>query len=281
MTGAEPDGNVSMMDRRSVQPLEVRDAPVMELPPTSDMWVPGARRRVLSHDEVTGEITYISELPPGYRREHEVAYREGHPPGRFEYHDCHEEGFILDGRYDFGGWYDWDALSYLNHPPTWVHPADQCVPDGARLLMKLSGPLAFEYTDIPSDWDGTEFAVDPARAAPWPGVTRRELGAPGRPTADAEWTELWNDPVRGWTTWFGVLAPGWRGSGQGFSRPGGDEVFVLEGDVSLRIGGDLHTLTAGQYACDARRYEDGGEEERSTTGCVLIRWTRDAAVVDA
>ena len=265
-----------MMDRRSVERIDVGDAPIVELPATSDMWVPGARRRVLSHDEATGEITYISELPSGYRRQHELNYRQQYPPGRFEYHDCHEEGFILDGRYSFGGWYDWDALSYLNHPPTWVHPADQCVPDGARLLMKLSGPLAFEYLDIPEHWDGEEFAVDPSRAAPWVGVTRNELGVPDLGRDDAGWTELWRDSVRGWTTWFGVLPPGWRGSGEGYSRPGGDEIFVLTGDVTLRVGGELLSLRAGQYVCDAQHHEDGGREQHSTGGCVLIRWIRSA-----
>jgi hypothetical protein len=123
-----------MMHRVRTGPVDVRDAPVAELPHTSDMWAPGAVRRVLAQDSATDAITYVPEIPAGYRRRAEVEYRRTYPAGRFEYHTCHEEGFILAGRYHFGGWYDWNALSYLNHPPTWVHPADQHAPDGARLV---------------------------------------------------------------------------------------------------------------------------------------------------
>jgi hypothetical protein len=271
-----------MMRRQRVERLNVNDAPIEELPPSSDMWVPGHRRRVLAHDPETGAKTYVSEIPPRYRRDHERAYREQHPPGRFEHHRIHEEGAILDGRYDFGGWYDFDAMSYLNHPPTWVHPADQCVPQGARLIMKLSGPLAFDYHDIPSDWDGTEFPLDPAAAAPYRGVTATSLQAgSGETRSDgSRWQRLWHDPLHGWTTWFVTIPAGWRGSGSGRERPGGDEVFVIGGDVALVVGDEVQPLVAGDYVCDPDVLRYGGMAESSRDGALLLRWTRNAEPLD-
>jgi hypothetical protein len=266
-----------MMPRLAVRPLNVADAPIAELPPTSDMWVPGARRRVLAHDPSTDAITYVSEIPVGYRRDAEAAYRQAHPPGRFEYHHCHEEGFILDGRYDFGGWYDWDALGYLNHPSTWVHPADQCAPEGARLIMKLSGPLDFKYRDIPEDWDGQEFPMDPERAREQRGVSSLALDPDGPSETDASgrrWQRIWHDVAGGWTTWLMTVPARWSGRGDGSSGPGGNELFVLTGDLRVRAFGDLVDLRAGDYVCDPERFEDGGAAERSEAGCVAIRWTR-------
>jgi hypothetical protein len=265
-----------MMQRVRADPENVHDAPIAELPPTSDMWVPGARRRVLAQDPATDAITYVSEIPVGYRRQVEVDHRREHPAGRFEFHHCHEEGFILAGRYDFGGWYDWNALSYLNHPSTWVHPADQHAPDGARLIMKMSAPLDFVYRDIPSDWDGVEFPADPERAGGHRGVSSRPLDPDGgRPDRTGRrWQRLWHDVVNGWTTWLVVVPPSWRGSGDGRTAAGGDELFLLSGDVRTRVGGDLVDLREGDYVCDTDRFEDGGATERSGTGCLMIRWTR-------
>lgn len=266
-----------MMSRRMTERVNVRDAPIMELPPTSDMWVPGARRRVLAHDAETDAITYVSEIPMGYRRDAEVAYRQRHPPGRFEYHHCHEEGFILEGRYDFGGWYGWNALSYLNHPSTWVHPADQHAPDGATLIMKLSGPLEFSYADIPEDWDGREFPADAGLAGPHQGVSSRRLDASGGGTVDPSgrrWQRIWEDVVGGWITWLVSVDPGWRGKVDGWAADGGDELFILSGGLRKRIHGDLIDLSEGDYVCAPDRFEDGGADERSDNGCVAIRWTR-------
>jgi hypothetical protein len=265
-----------MIPRIQVDRLNMNDAPIEELPPTSDMWVPGHRRRVLAHDVSTGAKTYVSEIPPAYRRAHEQAYREGHAPGRFEFHSVHEEGMVLAGRYDFGGWYDTDAPTYLNHPPTWVHPADQCVPDGARLIMKLSGPLGFEYHDIPSDWDGAEFPLDAAAAAPFEGVTRERVhaGIGDRREDGSSWHRLWHDPLHGWTTWFVTLPPRWRGSGAPWERPGGDEVFVIDGAADLRVGDAVLPFVAGDYACDPETVRSGGASERSDSGATMLRWTR-------
>lgn len=271
-----------MMPRLRVERLNVNDAPIEELPPSSDMWVPGHRRRVLAHDIATGAKTYVSEIPPDYRRDHECSYRETYPPGRFEHHSVHEEGVVLDGHYDFGGWYYANAMSYLNHPPTWVHPADQCVPQGARLIMKLSGPLTFDYADIPADWDGTEFPLDPAAAAPHRGVTATSLRAgAGGPRKDGSWWQrLWHDPLHGWTTWFVTIPAAWRGSGPGTEEMGGDEVFVINGDVSLVVGDTVQPLAVGDYVCDPDVFRQGGTAETSREGALLLRWTRSATALE-
>lgn len=63
----------------------------------------GARRRLLDAADrlfytqginATGQGTGTA-LPAGYRRPAEIVYRRERPAGRFEYHTCHEEGFIL------------------------------------------------------------------------------------------------------------------------------------------------------------------------------------------
>lgn len=265
------------MPRRRVEPLNVRDAPVVELPPTNDMWVAGARRRVLSHDPETDAVTYVSQLPVGYRRPAEIVYRRERAAGRFEYHTCHEEGFILDGSVDFGGWYPWQALAYLNHPSTWVHPSDQCAPDGAMLIMKLSGPLDFAYVDIPEEWDRREYPFDPQRAGPHRGTSSQPVDTAAGGGMDASgrrWQRMWVDVVGGWTTWVLQLGAGWRGRGDGWAADGGDEIFVVSGDLRTRIDGQLVHLRQGDYVCAPDRFEDGGASEGSDEGCVAIRWTR-------
>lgn len=266
-----------MMRRVAAGPLNVRDAPIAELPPTSDMWVAGAHRRVLAHGPGSDAITYVSMIPVGYRRPAEAEQRQRHAPGRFEHHHCHEEGFILRGRYDFGGWYEWNALSYLNHPSTWVHPADQEAPDGATLLMKQSGPLDFVYSDIPEGWDGREYPADPERAGPHQGVSSQPVDPEGGGELDASgrrWQRLWHDQVSGWTTWLLTVPAGWRGGGAGWAEEGGDELFVLSGGLRTRIHGGLVELAEGDYVCSPQRYEHGGADEQSVQGCVAVRWTR-------
>jgi hypothetical protein len=157
-----------------------------------------------------------------------------------------------------------------------VHPADQHAPEGAKLIMKMSGPLDFTYSDIPAGWDGNEFPADPQLAGEHRGVSSRPIDpAGGQPDRTGKkWQRLWHDVVTGWTTWLVTAPPGWRGEGEARSVPGSSEWFLLSGDLRTRIHGDLVDLRAHDYACDPHRFEDGGAAESSTTGYVAIRWTR-------
>ncbi|GAA3733794.1 hypothetical protein GCM10022239_07480 [Leifsonia bigeumensis] len=258
------------MTRVTVGPVNVSRLPMESNIPGR----PGVTRQVLSHNALTGATTLIQVMPAGYRPPN------GEPQGsrKFEMHTCHEELFALEGTFHFGSWHTLSALGYLNHPPYWVHPADQTAATPVTFLIKFSGALDFAFEDIPSGWDGREY-VHPS--AP-PESTLRGCSPvsvdelewvyatdPGGAPLGFEIKEVWPGEVGGWSTSLNRYPAGWRGSGEPQRLDGGDEWFVLSGSLHL---GDGVTLTAGDYYCDAEQTIDGGASAYSDDGCLAIRW---------
>jgi hypothetical protein len=218
-------------------------------------------------DVPDGPKMILLTMPPGHRQRY-------HDRG-FEYHSFHEEIFLLDGYVQFGDWYDWTALGYINHPPNWIHPADQRTNVGATMLVKIAGPVDFTFKPIPDDWDGQEYVEgDVPAAAGMRGVTRQALdGLPWEPVTlpggrDMGFVarHIWDDPD-GWVTWMMRAPAGWRTEG-GHVRDGGDEIFLLEGDLTIEGVG---RLAGRSYYCDPEKTVTGKSTE---AGFTAIRWTR-------
>jgi hypothetical protein len=244
---------------------------------------PGVTRQVLSRDSETGATTLLQTMPAGYRPPN------GESPGsrRFEMHSCHEELFALAGTFRFGTWHTLRALGYLNHPPYWVHPADQFAETSVTFLIKFSGPLDFFFEDIPDDWDGKEYVHASAPSgAVMRGLSelqvdnldwvpaRRSDGMP----LDFHIKVIWHDDFSGWSTFLQRYPSGWQGAGEPRVFEGGDEWFVLSGSLHL---GDGVTLKQGDYYCEPDRRIDGGMTAHSQTGATVIRWCKDLDLVAA
>lgn len=247
-------------------------------------WPDGTTRKVLAVDPQTQGATFLLHLPGGYGRAEEAVAAREHEHGRFERHTCHEEIFNLGGSYRFGDFYDFPVMGYLNHPPHWVHPADQSTSTGVLLLIKNSCPVDFAFDPIPAGWDGIEGTgdgsgpLDPTTG----GVTMLAVDdVPWQPAPTPDGAEsgvqvkhLWQDGAQGWSTWLMQVPPGWRNPLAERTGTGGDELFLLSGDLTHPRHG---RLTAQAYYCDPESAAVGGES--SETGCVAIRWTRGDAPV--
>ncbi|MFN8534375.1 MAG: hypothetical protein U0556_12620 [Dehalococcoidia bacterium] len=225
----------------------------------------GGSRERLAFDPENGAETFLLTIDVGRKNDRDAL---------FEYHTCHEENFLLRGTADFAGWYGWESLGYLMHPPYWWHPAGYRFPSGAEILIKLDAPVDFTFREIPSDWDRREWiapesphwcknrAVSNANleSEPWELV----LDTNGQPAGFAA-KHLWDDVETGWTTWLMRTPAGWRGSGEIFA--GGDELYLLSGDLNL----DGSRLLEGGYYYEPDRLRDDGASE---AGFTAIRWTR-------
>lgn len=167
----------------------------------------------------------------------------------------------MEGEIHFGDYYSMTAPAYLNHPPGWVHPADQHSPSGVTLLLKNSAPVEFAYENIPADWDGVEWVTTgSAGDAAAQGVTCRQLSAGPVDEAHVDVLYEWPDGMR--TEWWQVPAS-WRPE----SSPERFEmIFVFDGSVKL-----------GDQILHANAYGSGRgltAQASSASGATLIRWCR-------
>jgi hypothetical protein len=247
--------------------------------PWQQTWPEGTWRKTLSIDPVTQGATFLLYLPPGYGRAEEAEVAQTHPRGRFEAHTCHEEIFNLGGNYRFGDYYTFPEMGYINHPPNWVHPANQSTDTGVLLLIKNSAPVSFDFTLIPEDWNGVEgtdrgtgnldyttggVTLLPTDAAPWhklSSINGTELGLEAK--------HIWQDSGSGWSTWIMKAPRGWVSPVAASTCEGGDEMFLLEGDFTHSRHGRLE---ATSYYSDSDDISFGGES--SENGCVAIRWSK-------
>ncbi|MCS7001537.1 MAG: hypothetical protein NZ518_01695 [Dehalococcoidia bacterium] len=255
-----------MLPRIATPPIAIAALPAQETP------TGGSRVAIAEAPDGKGK-TFLLTMPPGYRSRFAA---EG-----FEYHTCHEEIFLLDGLLHFGDWYDYRALGYLNHPPYWLHPADQKTSTGARMLIKIDKPVDFGFRPIPDDWDGAE-VYDPAApiipagrpisqvwldGVPWGAIRFRD----GAPTG-LYGKRVWDDPESGWTTWLMRAPAGWRNTAPAAEHTGGDELYLLSGDWS--VPWHPEPLRGETYYCSPDLLRIGGEH--TDGGMIAIRWTKDA-----
>ena len=200
-------------------------------------------------------------------------------PDEFEYHTLHEEIFFLSGAMHFGDYYTIKALGYLNHPPFWKHATNFYVDKDAGLLTMLSRggeqPVV-QLEKIPPDWNGQASFAPPTRS----------IGTRSLQFDDIAWTPLFarageptgllakrisEDRDDGWTTWLMQAPRGWRDGAPRSAASGGDEIYVIEGDLTLPSGASLRK---SGYVCDAHQLIGGAMG--STNGALFIRWTKGA-----
>lgn len=236
----------------------------------------GYRYWTLAHNESELSMTVgrrgisIVRWEDGFSNPHGTARQ-------LEYHPLHEEIFVLEGAIRFGDAYSVTAPGYKNHPPFWLHPTVQTAVGQLTLLVRTSIDPAVMFAELPDAWDAIE-GFAPGTPTRCEGVTRLQLDAlawrpvervDGEP-AGFEAKRIYDDADDGWVTWLMRVPAGWRGTGPRREFRGGDELYVLEGDLTLDAG----RLDAETYFCDPDRWVDGGEAESSDAGCLAIRWSR-------
>lgn len=288
--GDTPIGQSLQCDRKAAGPIEVRGSreapvtrtrrdPVAREDQTVTAQPDGRRYISLTDDPDTGGWTRLLIWPAGR------VGGIGHETD-FEYHTPQEEIFILGGSVDFGDYYRAATPSYLNHPPYWLHPAEQrLAKDGeTTMLIRLSKPIDFGYVPIPADWDGREYFAEDTASPRGIGISVLPLDNPayapvlrnGMNTGE-EAAVLWENPADDVVTWLWRLPPGWQGSGAPWQVEGAsDEVYVLSGDLTTVHGDrDVH-LAAGSYYCYSDVLYDGGERAHSDSGLLAVRWSTPA-----
>ncbi len=204
-------------------------------------------------------------------------------PHELEYHTLHEEIFFLTGTMDFGGYYSIKALGYLNHPPFWNHATNFfATKDNGMVTMLYRGgnqPIV-QFEPIPENWDGRPGFAPPTRS----------IGTRNLQVDDVPWFNLMTkagadtglkakriaeDRDDGWTTWVMQAPKGWKAKGPPVAAKGGDEIYVIEGDLAWG-GANVGLLRASGYVCDSTTIKDGAGALSSKDGALFVRWTRGA-----
>ncbi|MFN8533292.1 MAG: hypothetical protein U0556_07075 [Dehalococcoidia bacterium] len=253
------------------QPIEPTNSADRSLEPTAS-----GSKESLGLDLDSGAETFIL-------RRHQVHTPPADRQGKLEYHTCHEQSFLLRGGCDFDGWYQWRSIGYMMHPPYWWHPSGYRFEGGGMTLVKLDKPVDFILRDVPDGWDGREW-IEPS-APHW--CRNRTVpnawldGAPWEPvyleggkSAGFDAKHVWDDVETLWTTWLMRAPAGWRGK-PGWRTDGGDELYLLSGDLTVSTDRTI-TLTEGGYYYDPDRIVAGGEDDSSEGGFVAVRWTKGA-----
>lgn len=224
-------------------------------------------------DPATGGETFILRRSRGMSRADRAHL--------LEYHTCHEQSFLLEGNCNFAGFYQWQAVGYMTHPPFWWHPAGYTFTGPGMTLVKLDKPVDFVYTDVPANWDTTEWFADESDhecknkvvsnahldAIPWETVSDTN-GA----SAGFEAKRVWDDVETGWTTWLVRYPAGWQGREEWNNLPGGDELYLLDGSLTLHDRGI--TLTKGGYVYDPDIIIVGGANTSTADGFTGVRYTK-------
>lgn len=207
-------------------------------------------------------------------------------PNQLEYHTLHEEIFVLQGALCFDHWYRLNAPAYCNHPPFWLHPTNFWAEGDLVMLLRESHDPVVQLQSIPKDWDGTESYARGKPTQAVRGVSRLQLDAlpwepimtrGGDPTG-IEAKRIWDDLDDGWVTWLMRVPPQWSLPERSDSSPGGDEVFVIEGDLRIVHRGKAVVLTSYGFAADTSSF-GASAGWASSHGCVFVRWTKQASSV--
>ena len=200
-------------------------------------------------------------------------------PDQFEYHTLHEEIFFLSGTMNFGGYYSIKALGYCNHPPFWLHATNFYVEknDGLLTMLYRGGqqPIV-QLQNIPKDWDGRPYFAPATRSIGTRNLQLDDLAWASLKTRENVDTGLLykrvaEDRDDGWTTWLMKAPPRWTAPKGVRQAPGGDEIYVIEGDLALKGGG---LLRKSGYVCNTSEIIEG--TMASVSGALFVRWTKGA-----
>lgn len=202
-------------------------------------------------------------------------------PGELEWHPEHEEIFVTRGALLFENGAELYAPAYFNHPPFWNHPTVQTTCGEVQFVRHVSGYPQVAFESAPQDWDGSGFFATgvPTRSTPVDALHLndlpwREVLNCGGKSSGYEAQHVWSDEDDGWQTWLVRIPPGWTAADAAIEITGaGDEVYVLDGDLTLTRHGEPATLTPGSHFCDPDMF-CADPHDSSVAGCLAIRWTR-------
>ncbi len=203
--------------------------------------------------------------------------------GQFEYHTLHEEIFFLTGTMNFDNHYTVKALGYINHPPFWKHCTNFFVEknDGmVTMLMRSGHQPVVQLNPIPDGWDGRPTFAPATRSIGTRNLQLDDLDYVPLRTQAGEDTgvrakRVAEDRDDGWTTWVMVVPPGWSAKTAPVTAKGGDEIYLIQGDLTL--GGDAAaTLKESGYVCDSAQIREGKGTMSSKGGALFVRWTKGA-----
>ena len=234
--------------------------PLSRIRPDEFDWEPlgthGLRRKVLGHDEASGYITALVEIPKGW-----------HGGGIAHFHHAFEEVFMLAGSVTVGGTHYWRGGDYFYRPGHVVHGHDERAEEGALALIRSDGPLALllvHEPEEPDEYPLPDYADDR-------GHLYSLKVADVEWIADPEFPEGWSirplsaDPRTGARTVMVQVPAGWQGSGS--SRPAAWEASVLSGGIE----GEKASFAVGDYSSGLAGTEVFGATA-CEIGCEFVLW---------
>lgn len=234
--------------------------PLGRIRPAEIEWEPlgthGITRKRLGHDEASGFVTALVNIPVGW-----------HGGGIAHYHHAFEEVFMLAGSVTVGGTHYWHADDYFFRPAHVVHGHDERAEQGALALIRSDGPLELLLVHEPDEPDEYPLpAFDDGRGHLY-SLPTAELAW----TADPDFPPGWQirplsaDRRTGARTVMVQIPAGWTASGS--ARDAGWEACVLEGSVE----GLKADFLSGDYSSGPAGSEVFGAVA-SPTGCRFILW---------
>jgi quercetin dioxygenase-like cupin family protein len=217
----------------------------------------GLRMRRLSCDTDTGAMTFVLDIPPGWKG-----------GGVAHYHTCYEEAYVISGDVTLDGKRYYTANEYLYRPGYVVHGHDERSNEGCRALVKVGGHLDMNLVHEPESAE--EYALPRA-------VFDRSL-VQFQQRSDLQWVErgeganhsrrqiLSENPANGAVSTLVEFKPGWRGRAGAHYHSFSEEAYIISGDVALD---DEPIYTAGCYLYRLRGIMHG-PKERSSEGCLAL-----------
>lgn len=181
----------------------------------------GLHRKILGHDEASGHVTFLLDIPAGW-----------HGGGVAHYHECCEEVLLLSGSVTLDGSHYWHAGDYFYRPAHVVHGIDEKSEEGARALVRCDARmelLLVPEPDSPQEYPLPEFNDGRGHVFDLPLDQAPPFASSAFP-ADWDVRALSDNPDTGARTLLVAIPAGWHGEATG---PGQSwEAFCLDGEVS-------------------------------------------------
>ena len=219
----------------------------------------GLKRKVLSHDPDTGEVTQYVHIP--------AKWKGG---GVAHFHSCFEEALIIEGDVTLNG--GRDRLvdgSYLYRPSKIVHGHDEGATQGCHCIIRMGAEMDFNLVHEPKSEE--EYPLEP--------ITDPRGHVLHLKTPEMEWTEqgdednryrfklLSMDPATKAYTALLALEPGWSGRLSTDSKYG-REWLLLSGSQQREDGSTFGTNTYYYAPPGTSHAAMTGSED----GCVVLTW---------
>lgn len=212
------------------------ETPLAQVSTSTVPWEPigthGLQRKILGHDEASGHVTFLLDIPAGW-----------HGGGVAHYHECCEEVLLLSGSVTLDGSHYWHAGDYFYRPAHVVHGIDEKSEEGARALVRCDARmelLLVREPESPQEYPLPEFKDPRGHVFDLP-LNKAPLLEDSAFAPDWIVHTLSNNAETGARTLLVTIPSGWQGEPNGIGQSW--EAFCLEGDVSSSEA----TYCAGDY----------------------------------